>query len=94
MTCASSARIHNSDLRVELGKQFLQPNPGSDQEKPGELENLMRNLDDARLRLTGQNGISDYDVGFTNFLLHTFERNSGARHPFPPAGALWSATPC
>jgi hypothetical protein len=37
--------------------------------------------------LTGQNGLSDYDVGFTNFL-YTFELSSTARHEPPPAGAL------
>jgi len=38
---------------------------------------VMRTLYDQRLKLTGQNGISDYDVGFTNFLW-TFSRTSWA----------------
>ena len=38
----------------------------------------MRRLYDARMRLTGQNGISDYDLGFTNFL-YTFETSNTAR---------------
>jgi hypothetical protein len=50
----------------------------------------MRRLYDARMRMTGQNGLSDYDVGFTNFL-YTFERSSTARQPFP-AGRRTAAT--
>jgi hypothetical protein len=38
---------------------------------------VMRKLYDERLKITGQNGISDYDVGFTNFLW-TFSRSSWA----------------
>ncbi len=38
---------------------------------------FMRTLYDQRLKLTGQNGISDYDVGFTNFLW-TFSHTSWA----------------
>ena len=32
------------------------------------MANLMRRLYDERMKLTGQNGLSDYDEGFTNFL--------------------------
>jgi Protein of unknown function (DUF3810) len=39
---------------------------------------VMRRVYDERLKLTGQNGISDYDVGFTNFLW-TFAHAEGAR---------------
>jgi hypothetical protein len=39
---------------------------------------FMKKLYDERMKLTGQNGLSDYDVGFTNFLW-TFQRNPGAR---------------
>ena len=39
---------------------------------------VMRSVYDQRLKLTGQNGISDYDEGFTNFLW-TFARSSEAR---------------
>jgi hypothetical protein len=38
----------------------------------------MKRLYDERLKLTGQNGLSDYDEGFTNFLW-TFERSAAAR---------------
>jgi hypothetical protein len=47
----------------------------------------MRRLYDERMRLTGQNGLSDYDVGFTSFL-YTFELSSTARQEPPPAGAV------
>jgi hypothetical protein len=36
---------------------------------------LMKGAYDARMKLTGQNGLSDYDEGFTNFLL-AHERNA------------------
>src|SRR5260370_5043767 len=42
------------------------------------LEAGMRSLVDMRMRVTGQNGVSDYDLGFTNFL-YTFETSAVAR---------------
>lgn len=39
---------------------------------------VMRSLYDQRLKLTGQNGLSDYDRGFTDFLW-TFRRSTRAR---------------
>lgn len=39
---------------------------------------VMKRLYDERLKLTGQNGLSDYDVGFTNFLW-TFKQSRSAR---------------
>ena len=36
----------------------------------------MKSLYDQRMKLTGQNGISDYDEGFTNFLW-TYGRAEG-----------------
>jgi hypothetical protein len=44
------------------------------------------------MRVTGQNGISDYDLGFTNFL-YTFETSATARQTPPPAGALHRRAP-
>jgi hypothetical protein len=38
----------------------------------------MKRVYEERLKLTGQNGISDYDEGFTNFLW-TFSHSSTAR---------------
>jgi len=46
------------------------------------FESTMRRLYDKRMHLTGQNGISDYDVGFTSFL-HTFEHSATARQTPP-----------
>ena len=42
------------------------------------LQAGMPSLVDMRMRLTGQNGVSDYDLGFTNFL-YTFETSAIAR---------------
>lgn len=42
-------------------------------QRPGPFSNAMRELYDSRMKLTGQNGLSDYDRGFTNFL-YTYER--------------------
>ncbi len=41
--------------------------------REGWLTGAMRDLYDSRMKLTGQNGLSDYDLGFTNFL-HTYEK--------------------
>ena len=48
----------------------------------------MRSLVDMRMRVTGQNGLSDYDLGFTNFL-STFETSAIAR----PDAAVRRCTP-
>ena len=85
---AFRARVADSDLRPELRRQFLELERGSE---PGsvdrQVEIVMRRLYDERMRLTGQNGLSDYDVGFTNFL-YTFELSSTARQAPPTGGAL------
>ncbi len=47
----------------------------------------MRTLYDLRMRVTGQNGIGDYDEGFTRFL-HAFETSSRARQQPPEAGRI------
>jgi hypothetical protein len=54
-------------VRMELAGELhaLRPEPGTYE---GAVSAIMRRLYDERLKLTGQNGISDYDVGFTNFL--------------------------
>ena len=81
-------RVTMSNLRPELQAQFLELERGS---PAGEIDRqlglVMRRLYDERMRLTGQNGLSDYDVGFTNFL-YTLELSSTARQKPPPAGAL------
>lgn len=55
-------------LREELREAFELRHPVSDA-GPGFLGPMMKSAYDARMRLTGQNGLSDYDEGFTNFLL-------------------------
>ena len=58
----------------------------------GRVDAGMRRVYDARMRVMGQNGISDYDTGFTNFL-YTFETSATARQVPPPAGALHRRPP-
>lgn len=73
-------------LRPELEKQFLRLRPALGAlGRP--VAEAMRTLYDARMRLTGQNGLSDYDLGFTNFL-YTFEGSPTARQRPPVHGAL------
>ena len=43
--------------------------------RDGVVSNAMREMYDARMKLTGQNGLSDYDRGFTNFL-YTYEKSA------------------
>ena len=42
-------------------------------QRPGPVIKAMKDLYDSRMKLTGQNGLSDYDLGFTNFL-YTYEK--------------------
>ena len=69
--------VDELDLRGELADQLyaLRPEPGAYESSVAEV---MRTLYDERLKLTGQNGLSDYDEGFTNFLW-TFMRSTSAR---------------
>ena len=64
-------------LRSELATEMhsLRPDPGVYESS---VSLVMKKLYDERMKLTGQNGLSDYDVGFTNFLW-TFQRSSNAR---------------
>ncbi|MDE2762819.1 MAG: DUF3810 family protein [Gemmatimonadota bacterium] len=58
-------------------------------QRPGPVTTAMRELYDSRMRLTGQNGLSDYDRGFTNFL-YTYERaRAGSRR----TGGPWTESP-
>jgi hypothetical protein len=77
--------VADSGLRSELASNFvgLRTKPGPVQEK---VEALMKKIYDERMRLTGQNGISDYDAGFINFL-YTFERSATARQTPPESFA-------
>ena len=67
--------VAGGNFRPELRKSLLQSRPPS---AGGRMEAAMRRLYDTRMRLTGQNGISDYDLGLTNFL-YTFETSNTAR---------------
>jgi hypothetical protein len=81
-------RVERSDLRPELRAQLLDLDRGAALGGPArQVDVVMRRLYDERMRLTGQNGLSDYDVGFTDFL-YTFEVGSTARQKPPRAGAL------
>lgn len=64
-------------IRAELEEELhaLRPAPGAYESS---VALVMKRLYDERLKLTGQNGLSDYDEGFTNFLW-TFERSAAAR---------------
>ncbi|MEZ4238164.1 MAG: DUF3810 family protein [Myxococcota bacterium] len=68
-----------ADLRPELRQAFVQlrPEPGMYESAVGKV---MRKMYDQRMKLTGQNGLSDYDEGFTNFLW-TFANSSAAKQP-------------
>jgi GNAT superfamily N-acetyltransferase len=61
-------------LREAVGSWLLEP------EEAAEAGGLMRKLYDARMRLSGQNGLTDYDEGFLNFL-HTFRHAPDASQP-------------
>ena len=69
--------VDHAGLRTELRDAFhaLRPDPGA---LAGVVSSGMKQVYDMRLKMTGQNGLSDYDEGFTNFL-YTFERSPGAR---------------
>jgi hypothetical protein len=69
-------------LRPELGKALGELRPPSTA-VGRHLEGGMRQVYHTRMRLTGQTGISDYDLGFTNFL-YTFESSTTARQTPPP----------
>ncbi|HEY7037697.1 MAG TPA: DUF3810 family protein [Methylomirabilota bacterium] len=75
-----------SGLRPELRDTLLalSPTPGRVARR---VEQGLRGVYDRRMRLTGQNGITDYSWGFTN-LLYTFETSPAARQRPPAAGAV------
>jgi hypothetical protein len=79
-----AAALGRLDLRPELQASFraLRPEPSSYESA---VSKVMKRLYEERMKLTGQNGLSDYDVGFTNFL-YTFSRSTSARQPGDHAG--------
>ena len=71
---AYNGLLDDLGLREELKDAFAVRHPA---EGPvgGVVGPMMKNAYNARMKLTGQNGLSDYDEGFTNFL-HATERNA------------------
>lgn len=69
--------VDGLELRSELAGELhaLRPDAGVYE---GSFSVVMKKLYDERMKLMGQNGLSDYDVGFTNFLW-TFQRSPNAR---------------
>lgn len=69
--------VDGLDLRDALADELhaLRPPAGADE---GIVSAAMKRVYDERLKVTGQNGLSDYDVGFTNFLW-TFSQSADAR---------------
>lgn len=69
--------VESLGMRRELTEELhaLRPDPGAYESS---VSTVMKKLYDERMKLTGQNGLSDYDEGFTNFLW-TFGRSSRAR---------------
>ena len=74
---AYHALVDDLDMRTELADELhaLRPDPGAYESS---VSVVMKRVYDERLKLTGQNGLSDYDEGFTN-LLWTFSRSRRAR---------------
>ena len=70
-------------LRPELGTVLADLRPPATA-VGRQVEAGMRQVYDTRMRMTGQAGVSDYDVGFTNYL-YTFETSTTARQTPPPA---------
>ncbi|HJR02075.1 MAG TPA: hypothetical protein VKA83_10605 [Methylomirabilota bacterium] len=68
-------------LRPELGRTLAELRPPATA-AGRQFESGMRQVYHARMRITGQTGISDYDLGFTNFL-YTFETSTTARQTPP-----------
>lgn len=70
-------RLDGLGLREELGETLrtLWPEVTGVSKK---FADMMKTVYDQRMKLTGQNGVSDYDEGFTNFL-YTFRQATDAR---------------
>ena len=64
--------LDETPLSGAVLEDFRRLNPPG--RRPGPVVNAMKELYDSRMKLTGQNGLSDYDRGFTNFL-YTHERS-------------------
>jgi hypothetical protein len=69
--------VDGLDVRDALAEEMhaLRPPAGASE---GAMSAMMKKVYDERLKLMGQNGLSDYDIGFTNFLW-TFSLSEEAR---------------
>ena len=76
--------VEELGLREELKAELhaLRPDPSAYEST---VSTVMKTLYDQRLKLTGQNGLSDYDEGFTNFLW-TYGRAEGIKQDPAAAG--------
>lgn len=63
--------LEQTPLAGEVLEDFRRLRPPD--QRTGVVSNAMKEMYDSRMRLTGQNGLSDYDRGFTNFL-YTYEQ--------------------
>ena len=74
---AYHALVDDLGMRSELTEELhaLRPDPGAYESS---VSVVMKKVYDERMKLMGQNGLSDYDEGFTN-LLWTFSRSRRAR---------------
>lgn len=59
--------VDESELRPELKKEFHDIRPEPSAYERG-VWAIMKPIYEERMRMTGQNGLSDYDAGFTDFL--------------------------
>jgi hypothetical protein len=80
------AEVEGARLRPELRQHMhgMRPSLGTLEKS---IEKALKTLYDERMKITGQNGLRDYDVGFTNFL-YTYETNPQARFQPPAAGRM------
>ena len=76
---AFHAEIDKLPLRAALARWFHGLRPREAQ-RVGPVAKAMRSMYDQRMKLTGQNGLSDYDRGFTDFLW-TFRNSTNATQP-------------
>lgn len=70
--------VQAAGLRPELEANFLRLRQRPTGPIAEKVEGVLKMIYEERMKLTGQNGIRDYDIGFTNFL-YTHERSPTAR---------------
>lgn len=71
--------LAETPLAGPLLEDFIKLRPPD--RRDGVFTKAMKELYDSRMKLTGQNGLSDYDLGFTNFLYSMKTDGSGAGQP-------------